>query len=59
MDLPASLPVEVVPISRLFCSPTNPRCNDEAVSRVVALPSGNRTRRSVATASRSSVRGAS
>ena len=29
-------PVEMVAISRLFCSPTNPRRNDAAVSQVVA-----------------------
>jgi DNA modification methylase len=36
MDLPSSLPVETVPISRLFCSPTNPRTNDAAVPHVAA-----------------------
>jgi DNA modification methylase len=29
-------PVEIVPISRLFCSPTNPRKNDAAVPHVAA-----------------------
>ncbi|HEX6943537.1 MAG TPA: DNA modification methylase [Gemmatimonadaceae bacterium] len=36
MDTPASPPVETVPISRLFCSPTNPRRNDAAVPHVAA-----------------------
>jgi DNA modification methylase len=29
-------PVEIVPISRLFCSPSNPRLNDQAVPHVAA-----------------------
>jgi DNA modification methylase len=33
---PAPLPVEIVPISRLFCSPTNPRNNDAAIPHVAA-----------------------
>ena len=36
LDKPASPPVETVPIDRLFCSPTNPRRNDEAVPHVAA-----------------------
>jgi len=36
LDKPASAPVEIVPISRLFCSPTNPRRNDDAVPHVAA-----------------------
>ncbi|MEO6596832.1 MAG: ParB N-terminal domain-containing protein, partial [Planctomycetota bacterium] len=36
MDTPASPPVETVPISQLFCSPTNPRLNDQAVPHVAA-----------------------
>jgi len=36
LDTPASPPVEIVPISRLFCSPTNPRNNDAAVPHVAA-----------------------
>ena len=32
----ASVPVEIVPISRLFCSPSNARRNDEAVPHVAA-----------------------
>jgi DNA modification methylase len=32
----ATPPVETVPISRLFCSPTNPRRNDAAVPHVAA-----------------------
>jgi DNA modification methylase len=37
MDQPASSPpVEIVEISRLFCSPTNPRRNDAAVPHVAA-----------------------
>jgi DNA modification methylase len=32
----ADLPVETVGVSRLFCSPTNPRRNDAAVPHVVA-----------------------
>ena len=36
MDTPESPLVETVPISRLFCSPTNPRRNDEAVPHVAA-----------------------
>ncbi len=36
MDTPASPPVETVPISRLFCCPTNPRRNDEAVPHVAS-----------------------
>ena len=32
----APSPVEIVPISRLFCSPTNPRKNDAAVPHVAA-----------------------
>ena len=37
MDKPAAPPVEIVPISRLFCSPTNPRHNDQAVPHVAAF----------------------
>ena len=33
----ASLPVETVPISRLFCSPTNPRNNDAAIPHVAVM----------------------
>ena len=33
---PAPSPVEIVPITRLFCSPTNPRKNDAAVPHVAA-----------------------
>ena len=36
METPASPPVEIVAISRLFCSPTNPRKNDAAVPHVAA-----------------------
>ena len=36
MDTPASPPVEIVPISRLFCSPTNSRHNEAAVPHVAA-----------------------
>ncbi|MEO6596465.1 MAG: ParB N-terminal domain-containing protein [Planctomycetota bacterium] len=36
MDTPASPPVETVAIDRLFCSPTNPRLNDQAVPHVAA-----------------------
>jgi DNA modification methylase len=36
LDHPASPPAETVPISRLFCSPTNPRKNDAAVPHVAA-----------------------
>jgi DNA modification methylase len=36
MHTAASPPVEIVPISRLFCSPTNPRRNDAAVPHVAA-----------------------
>jgi hypothetical protein len=36
LDQPSSPPVETVPISRLFCSPTNPRTNDAAVPHVAA-----------------------
>jgi ParB/RepB/Spo0J family partition protein len=36
MDRVSGLPDEVVPISRLFCSPTNPRSNDAAVPHVAA-----------------------
>ena len=36
MSTNASPPVETVPISRLFCSPTNPRRNDAAVPHVAA-----------------------
>jgi DNA modification methylase len=36
VDHPASPPVETVEISRLFCSPTNPRKNDAAVPHVAA-----------------------
>jgi hypothetical protein len=36
MHTPESPPVEIVPISRLFCSPTNPRRNDAAVPHVAA-----------------------
>ncbi len=32
----APSPVEIVPITRLFCSPTNPRKNDAAVPHVAA-----------------------
>ena len=32
----ATPPVETVPISRLFCSPTNPRKNDAAIPHVAA-----------------------
>ena len=35
MDNPAP-PVEIVPISQLFCSPSNPRLNDTAVPHVAA-----------------------
>jgi len=36
LDHPASPPVEIVEISRLFCSPTNPGRNDAAVPHVAA-----------------------
>lgn len=36
MDSPGAPPVEIVEISRLFCSPTNPRHNDAAVPHVAA-----------------------
>jgi DNA modification methylase len=36
LDTSASPPVEIVPITRLFCSPTNPRKNDGAVPHVAA-----------------------
>jgi DNA modification methylase len=36
LDLPTAPPVELVPIDRLFCSPTNPRRNDAAVPHVAA-----------------------
>jgi len=36
MDASSSPPVETVPISRLFCSPTNPRNNAAAVPHVAA-----------------------
>ncbi len=36
MSTNASPPIETVPISRLFCSPTNPRRNDAAVPHVAA-----------------------
>ena len=36
MDQPTSPPVETIPISRLYCSPTNPRRNDAAVPHVAA-----------------------
>jgi ParB-like chromosome segregation protein Spo0J len=36
VDHPASPPVETVEVSRLFCSPTNPRRNDAAVPHVTA-----------------------
>ena len=36
MSTNATPPVETVPISQLFCSPTNPRRNDEAVPHVAA-----------------------
>jgi len=36
LDNSASPPVEIVPISRLFCSPTNPRKNDAAIPHVSA-----------------------
>ena len=36
MDTPDSPPVETVSISRLFCSPTNPRRNDDAVPHVAS-----------------------
>jgi len=32
----ATPPVETVPISDLFCSPTNPRRNDAAIPHVTA-----------------------
>jgi len=36
LDQPTSPPVETIPISRLYCSPTNPRRNDAAVPHVAA-----------------------
>ncbi|MCR9247055.1 MAG: ParB N-terminal domain-containing protein [bacterium] len=36
MESPAPAPIETVEISRLYCSPTNPRRNDEAVPHVAA-----------------------
>lgn len=36
MDNPTTPPIETVPIDRLYCSPTNPRHNDEAVPKVAA-----------------------
>jgi len=36
LDTPASPPVDIVPISRLYCSPSNPRHNDAAVPHVAA-----------------------
>ncbi|MEO6594585.1 MAG: ParB N-terminal domain-containing protein, partial [Planctomycetota bacterium] len=36
LDTPASQPVETIPISQLYCSPTNPRLNDQAVPHVAA-----------------------
>jgi hypothetical protein len=36
MHTTASPPVEIVEISRLFCSPTNPRHNEAAVPHVAA-----------------------
>jgi ParB-like chromosome segregation protein Spo0J len=36
LDTPASAPVVIVPITRLFCSPSKPRRNDEAVPHVAA-----------------------
>jgi len=36
LDTATSPPVDIVPISRLFCSPTNPRRNDAAVPHVAA-----------------------
>ena len=36
MDASSSPPVETVPISRFFCSPTNPRLNDAAVPHVAS-----------------------
>ncbi len=36
MDIPEAPPVETVEISQLFCSPTNPRGNDDAVPRVAS-----------------------
>ncbi len=37
MDTPASPPIEIVEVSKLFCSPTNPRRNDEAVPPMLLL----------------------
>jgi DNA modification methylase len=36
MEKSASPPVDIVPIDRLFCSPSNPRLNDQAVPHVAA-----------------------
>jgi len=36
LETHASPPVEIAPISRLFCSPSNPRHNDAAVPHVAA-----------------------
>jgi ParB-like chromosome segregation protein Spo0J len=36
MEKSASPPVELIPIERLFCSPSNPRLNDQAVPHVAA-----------------------
>jgi len=36
LEQPASPAVETVPISRLYCSPTNPRRNEQAVPHVAA-----------------------
>jgi len=36
LDNPTTPPIETVPIDRLYCSPTNPRHNDEAVPKVAA-----------------------
>ena len=36
MDNPAAPPIETVEIDRLYCSPTNPRHNDDAVPKVAA-----------------------
>jgi hypothetical protein len=36
LDQPASPPVELVSIDRLFCSPSNPRRNDAAIPHVAA-----------------------
>lgn len=36
MSTNSAPPVETIPISRLYCSPTNPRKNDEAIPHVAA-----------------------